>query len=270
MSNLEGCVELSLGKRPPLQFRVDTPEAVLMQAAAVAGRTNALAYVVTANLDHILSLAQDRGFFAAYNRAAARTLDGMPLVWAARKCSNRTVNRITGHDLLKCLLRPRNAERIFLLCSTTEVGELFTRAAQRLGRCPEDLAFIAPPHGFERRPVQTEVIIDAILQHRATHLVLGVGAPKSEVWCYANANKLTGIVAICVGDAVNVFAGATKRAPVFLQRAGLEWLFRLMHDPKRLARRYLLRSWVGLFVLAQTSISSSPQAPVGSIGRSTP
>jgi N-acetylglucosaminyldiphosphoundecaprenol N-acetyl-beta-D-mannosaminyltransferase len=66
-----------------------------------------------------------------------------------------------------------------------------------------------------------------------------------------NAARLPGVLALCVGEAVSVFAGCRSRAPAFIQRAGLEWLFRLLHEPRRLAWRYLVRSWTGLLVLAK-------------------
>jgi N-acetylglucosaminyldiphosphoundecaprenol N-acetyl-beta-D-mannosaminyltransferase len=234
----------------PLGFQVDTPEAVVGHATGVATRTNMLAYVVTANLDHVATLARSQTFVEAYKGAAARTLDGMPLVWVARRKGERTARRITGHDLLECVIKRSDAcTRLFALCATKAIGERFQSVAQNRGLHPEQVGFVVPPIGFEHDPEQTARILEAIVQHGTTHLILGIGAPKSEIWCHMNASRLPGVLALCVGEAVSVFAGCASRAPAFMQRSGLEWLFRLLHEPRRLAWRYLVRSWTGLLVL---------------------
>src|SRR5215217_7630058 len=123
----------------PFAFRVDSAEAVIDSLESTARDATALAYVVTANLDHFASLARCGKFVSAYREAAARTLDGAPLVWAGRYKSGRPVSRITGHDLLQAVFtrdRARSA-RLFLIAATREVGQRFTERLQALGYLAE-------------------------------------------------------------------------------------------------------------------------------------
>jgi N-acetylglucosaminyldiphosphoundecaprenol N-acetyl-beta-D-mannosaminyltransferase len=248
------CNEVQLGFNlpTPLTFRIDSASAIIRDAERAACDPPHLAYVVTANLDHLAILSKDAQFVAAYESAIARALDGMPLVWAARYKTGSNAVRITGHDLLQAIFIDRRAHsaRVFVLCATRDCGERLLQKVSSIGIQPDRLAYYSPPYGFESDMDQRRSILEAIRRHATTHLILGVGAPKSEVWCMNNVAELPGIVAVCVGDAVNVFAGIKRRAPAPMQQIGLEWLFRLAQEPKRLSHRYLVRSWLGVSMIA--------------------
>lgn len=253
--------EVALGKTwrqelgSPLYFRcsADSADAIVRELSEKACDSEALLYVATANLDHMRMLAQRQDFRRAYHVAAARTLDGMPLVWAARLRRRKRLNRVTGHDILEAQLRFAHAERhrFYVLCKDGETGEALTGKLQARGFMRERIRYFVPPFGFESSPEVTKLIIADIHAHETTHLIMGVGAPKSELWCHDNASRLPGVVAFCIGDAVSVSAGVRKRAPKALQRLGLEWAFRFAQEPRRLFMRYFVHSWVGLRALAR-------------------
>ena len=214
--------------------------------AAVAGLpADRPRMIVTANVDHIVRLAEDAAFRGAYDRAAARTLDGMPLVWLARRRTRRPVERVTGHDLLACVLAdpPPFAARVFLVSSRQEVADAVAtrlRAAELPGGA---VASAVPPFGFEDDPAYSLALAARIRAHGTTLLVMGVGAPKSEIWIDRQAPSLGSPVVFCVGDALAVAGGCMPRAPLLVQRLGLEWAFRFLLAPRRLFHRYFVKSW---------------------------
>lgn len=226
-----------------LTFVGDSPAEIL--AAVEARRSDRPRQIVTANVDHVVTLSENAGFREAYAGAAARTLDGMPLVWLSRLRAAPRLARVTGHDLLAVVLeRPApDDERVFLVSPSLDAA---LTVAQRLaagGMSPGRIAFDVPPHGFERDEATSRDLAARIRAHGTTLLIMGVGAPKSEIWVHRRGAALGSPVVLDVGEALNVAAGLVPRAPAALQRLGLEWLFRFATQPRRLFGRYFVRSW---------------------------
>lgn len=226
-----------------MAFRVDSAEAILRSVAAAPATAPRL--ITTANVDHTVVLSQDPAFRAAYAGATVRTLDGTPLVWLARLLGARAARRITGHDLLAAALSaaPAPNDRIFLIVAEEEVGTRMRALLARIGHPASAVAVTVPPFGFEHDAAFGRTLAQRIREHGTTLLVMGVGAPKSEVWVSRQGAAIGGPVVLSVGEALNVAAGLVPRAPVLMQRIGLEWLFRFLLAPRRLFRRYFLRSW---------------------------
>lgn len=224
--------------------------AVEVLAAAVAGPATHPRLVVTANMDHVITLSENRAFRKAYESAAARTLDGMPLLWLARLLGERDARRITGHDLLSAALcEPwRPGRRIYFVCATEQVAETLARRMMAAGFPAEAIATTVPPMGFEHDTAYGDALAARVRAHATTLLVLGVGAPRSEIWVERQGAALGAPLVLAVGDAVTVAAGLAPRAPAILQRLGLEWFFRFAHAPRRLFRRYFVRSWKFLWL----------------------
>ncbi|WP_375463400.1 WecB/TagA/CpsF family glycosyltransferase [uncultured Methylobacterium sp.] len=231
-------------------------------AAAAARPKTGPRLVVTANVDHIVLLSQDAAFRAAYAGAAARTLDGTPLVWLARLRGHPAV-RVTGHDLLAsaCFERPAAGQRIFLVCARENVAQAMRHRLVQSGVGPGSIATCVPPYGFDRDAAYGQALAARILAHGTTLLVMGVGAPRSEIWVDRQGAALGAPVVLAVGDALGVAAGLVPRAPVLLQRAGLEWAFRFAHAPRRLFRRYFVRSWRFLGLAAREVSDGSSRMP---------
>ncbi len=226
-------------------LRFHTGNAAATVAAVAARRDDGPRMIVTANVDHIVQLSENAGFRGAYARAAARTLDGMPLVWLARTAFRQPVHRVTGHDLLACVLADPNAlaRRIFFVSSRQDAADSLAARLRAEGLPPGAVASEVPPFGFDTDPDYSRALAERIRAHGTTLLVLGVGAPKSEIWVDRQGPALGNPVVLCVGDALNVAAGCLPRAPGLMQCLGLEWVFRFLQAPRRLFRRYFIKSW---------------------------
>ena len=231
-------------------FSTAEPADILAAAAAQPGSRPRL--IVTANVDHIVILSGNAAFRKAYGDAALRTLDGTPLVWLARLSGWRNVRRVTGHDLLAAVLaQPQPLERkVFLVASSDAVGERIAACFVAAGLPRDAVRTVTPSFGFEADDVYSHELAGRVRAHGTSLLVMGVGAPKSEIWVDRHAAELGDPIVLAVGEALNVAAGLVPRAPLPMQRLGLEWLFRFAHAPRRLFSRYFLRSWRFLWIVA--------------------
>ncbi|MCJ2071595.1 WecB/TagA/CpsF family glycosyltransferase [Methylobacterium sp. J-030] len=238
-----------------LRFSTGSAESIV--AAVAARRDDGLRMIVTANVDHIVQLSADAAFRGAYDRAAARTLDGMPLVWLARAACRRPVHRVTGHDLLACVLAdpPPFAQRIFLVSARQDAADALTARLRAEGLPEGAVTSAVPPYGFEADRDYSRDLATRIRAHGTTLLVMGVGAPKSEIWIDRHRSELGDPVVFCVGDALNVAAGYLTRAPSLMQHLGLEWVFRFLQAPRRLFRRYFIKSWRFIGIVARDRLA---------------
>ncbi len=226
-------------------------------AAALAQPATHPRLVVTANMDHIITLSEMPAFRKAYDGAAARTLDGMPLLWLARLRGEHAPRRVTGHDLLAAALSgPWHAgRRVYLVCATEQIAAALTGRLVDVDIPSEAIATTVPPFGFEQDAAYSAALAARVRAHGTTLLILGVGAPRSEIWVDSQGAALGAPLVLAVGDAVNVAAGLATRAPPFMQHTGLEWLFRFARAPRRLFRRYFIRSWKFLWLVSRELLS---------------
>lgn len=196
-------------------------------------------YICFTNVHAVVSGRQHPEFQAATNRSFLSLADGKPVYWLARIQGNRHVGHVPGPDFMLAALRRFPDRRHFFYGSTPEVlGRL---SAQLQAAIPglQVCGTLSPPF----RPL-TEADVES---HRATirdcgaELVwVGLGAPKQELWMAANATALAPAILFGVGAAFDFHAGVTRRAPEPMRRLGLEWLFRLASEPRRLWKRYLV------------------------------
>lgn len=218
-----------------LQQAVDHIEEWLWEGPA------ACRYVVTPNLDHAVLLKERDDLREAYRSAGLIIADGMPMVWASRLTGTGLKERVAGSDLVPALLgRPSRGRklRVFLLGAAPGVAE---RAANNIHeRFPnvEVAGTCAPDLGFEHRPSDNAEIVRRINEVETDLLVVGLGAPKQELWIHKNAPTLRARAAICAGATIDFMAGHRQRAPRWMQRTGTEWLYRALSEPRRLIPRY--------------------------------
>jgi N-acetylglucosaminyldiphosphoundecaprenol N-acetyl-beta-D-mannosaminyltransferase len=204
-------------------------------------------YVVTPNVDHTVMLQHDVGLRTAYKDANLVLADGFPVVLASRLLGKALPERVTGSDLVPALFDaadPARPLRTFLLGAAPGVAEI---AADRIHAQWPDVRVVdvySPPKGFEHDDVEIARILNRVRSARPDVLVVGFGAPKQELWVHRHRNELEASVALCVGATIDFLAGAQSRAPQWMQRAGLEWLFRLLTEPRRLLRRYARDAWI--------------------------
>jgi len=227
---------------------LDGATRVIIQAVARRSR----GYVVTPNVHHIVLLQHDTVFRAAYDAAALRLPDGMPLVWASRMLGHPLRARVTGSDLLPSICREAAAQgsSVYFAGGRTGVAE---RAATRLAARYPGLRIAgthAPPDRFAGDERAAEDMAAGIARARPDIVFVGLGAPAQERWIHRYWEGLGATVAICCGAAIDYAAGAAARAPTWMHAAGLEWLWRLGHDPRRLWRRYLVHdaAFCGIFL----------------------
>jgi N-acetylglucosaminyldiphosphoundecaprenol N-acetyl-beta-D-mannosaminyltransferase len=201
--------------------------------------------IVTSNVDHVVCLRRNEDFRAAYGSAFIVTADGMPVFLYARLRGTRIRRRAPGSDLIAILIDRFDCtrHRPFFVCANAGVAEALSDRLSWRGFAPGCAAFAAPPFGFEDDEAYSRDLGNRIRGHGTTHLVLGVGAPKSEVWAHRHRPLIGSCYVLPVGAGLEYAVDLKRRAPAVLRRVGLEWAWRLVLEPKRLFRRYAIDSW---------------------------
>lgn len=200
------------------------------------------AYVTTANAQHILLWQQDPGFRAAYAQAHLVVADGVSLLWAAKLLGTPLRGRVNGTDLFValCGAAAEAGRSVYFLGGRPGAAQM---AADRLRTTHPALVVTGidcPPHGFEVDDALDGAVLARIEQAAPDLLFVGLGAPKQERWIHRHAIQLGGMVCVGIGGSFELVAGMLPRSPGWMQRSGLEWLWRLAQEPGRLGRRYLL------------------------------
>ena len=224
----------------------------------------AVSLVVTPNVDHVVQLRRDGAFRRAYGRAASVLCDGAPVVAYARLHAHKP-SRITGCDLLEDLMRrdwPPDQRAFFVVDSLATARAV--RAWSR-ERDPGRVAVAVPPPGFIDNSAYCAALADRVAAHRATLLIMGVGAPRSEIFVDRHRDRLPPCWALCVGQAVKISLGLVRRAPAPMRALCLEWSWRLWQEPRRLGRRYATDAF--LFLLAVVEDLVAPTRTFGTVDR---
>ncbi len=198
--------------------------------------------VFTANTEAIVLMRSNEEFRNAYSAADYVLADGMPLVWFSRLICVALPERVTGSDLLPeiCRMAEKKSLKVFFLGGTPEVTPKAVENLQKRFPALQVVGIATPWIDLSDGESVSSDLVESINQSGADILFVGFGAPKQEVWITRNRKRLkTGIV-LAVGGTFDFLAGKTIRAPLWMQRSGLEWLWRLLHEPKRLWKRYLI------------------------------
>lgn len=204
-------------------------------------------YVVTPNVDHVVVYQEHAALRNAYAGASLVLADGFPVAVAARLLGKPLPGRVPGSDLVPALLAAARLDRplrVYLLGAGPGVAE---RAATKIHhRWPAVTVAgtYSPPLGFERDEAENERILARIAEARVDLLVIGLGAPKQELWVSAWRDRIQAAAAVCAGATIDFLAGEKRRAPVWMRVTGLEWFHRLCSEPRRLARRYARDAWI--------------------------
>jgi N-acetylglucosaminyldiphosphoundecaprenol N-acetyl-beta-D-mannosaminyltransferase len=207
----------------------------------IRNRDGRFRFVVTPNVQHSVVLQKRSDFRQAYSQAAMVVADGMPVVLASRLLGRPLPERVNGTILTYELFGAATPERpfgVYLLGAGPGVAE---RAAVRLrDRWPacEVVGTYSPPLGFERDLSECRKIVDQINAVSPDILVIGLGAPKQELFAARHQHELSAGVGLCVGATIDFLAGEKPLAPRWMANNGLEWLHRVVSEPRRLARRY--------------------------------
>ncbi len=178
---------------------------------------------------------------AALNGAGWVTPDGMPVVWALRLMGAATVGRVYGPDLMWALteLSAQRGYAQFYLGGAPGVADQLAQVMQARFPGLKVAGAFCPPFR-ELTPVEEETMIEQVNASGAHLVWVGLGSPKQDLWMARYRPRLTPPLLIGVGAAFDFFTGRQPQAPRWMQTNGLEWLFRLMSEPRRLWRRYLV------------------------------
>jgi N-acetylglucosaminyldiphosphoundecaprenol N-acetyl-beta-D-mannosaminyltransferase len=212
-------------------------------------------YVCVTGVHGVMESQRDAALQGIHNAAGLVTPDGMPLVWLSRLKGQPSVERVYGPDLMleACVHSVSRGYRHFFYGGADGVAE---RLADRLrARVPGlTVAGTATPP-FRLLSAAEDAEVERRINDARPNIVwVGLSTPKQERWMHAHVGRLNAQVLIGVGAAFDFHAGLKKQAPRWMQRSGLEWLFRLLTEPRRLWRRYLVNNpWFLWSVALQTS-----------------
>jgi N-acetylglucosaminyldiphosphoundecaprenol N-acetyl-beta-D-mannosaminyltransferase len=216
-------------------------QAVGQILAWVADSSERCRFVVTPNVDHIVMLQHHAELRAAYEDAGMVLADGTPVLWSAQLLNRPLPQRVAGSDLVPSLFTAIPHDRplsIFLLGAAPGVAERAAANIRRRWPAVQIVGIHSPPLGFERSEQDTAEILRRVDAARPDVLIVGLGAPKQELWVHQHRGELRAKVALCVGATIDFLAGERNRAPLWMRHAGLEWLYRVLGEPRRLAARY--------------------------------
>lgn len=226
---------------PPRSYEFELDAYGLDGFAQVAARFSPrrFGYVVTPNVDHLIRLHDSEQFRRLYRAAAYVLLDSRLLARLLRLFRRQVIPVCTGSDLTRVLFERviRPGDRIVLVGASRQQADSLR---QRYGL--DALAHHNPPMGFIRDPQEVERCLQFVEARSPFRFcLLAVGSPQQEVLAHAlqQRGRARGL-ALCVGASIDFLTGAERRAPEWMQQAGLEWAYRMAQNPRRLAQRYLL------------------------------
>jgi N-acetylglucosaminyldiphosphoundecaprenol N-acetyl-beta-D-mannosaminyltransferase len=198
-------------------------------------------YVCIAPVSTIVDCQSDSEYREVINRSGMTTPDGMPLVWIGRSRGKKDMSRTYGPDLMLSLAEYGldKGFRHFFYGGTSATNELLiSRVKAKFPRI--NIVGSYAPGMLKLKEKEQRGVIETINSAKPDVLWVGLGSPKQDYWMSLHRLDLSAPVLIGVGAAFDFLAGVKKQAPKWMQKFGLEWLFRLMCEPKRLWRRYLI------------------------------
>lgn len=204
-----------------------------------AGRRS---YIVTANVDHICRYQTDSAFRDAYENAGTVVCDGKPLIWMSRLLGPPLREKLSGSDLVVALSEFAANEGLSVFLFGAADGVAAQAAANLRRRFPalRVAGVYSPPMGFYSDDGKNEDAVRTISETAPDICFVALGSPQQELWMNRFYQACNTRVMIGIGASFDFLAGRVKRAPRWMQKAGLEWMWRLYQEPRRLWRRYLV------------------------------
>ena len=213
-------------------------------------RCKTLGYVCIANVHTTMLALRDQQFRQALDGAAAVVADGVPVLWRVRAAGHLTIGRVHGADLVEATCRAgidQGLRHGFFGGADGVAEDMVSNLRQRYPAL--QIAGAWNPGEIQRGQRSPAFLIDAINGSRCDILWVGLGAPKQEIWMAQHRPQLQVPAVAAVGQAFDIIAGRTSRAPDWMGRHGLEWLYRLARNPRRLSQRYLIYNSLFLWYL---------------------
>jgi len=203
---------------------------------------------VVVNVGKLINMRHDEGLRKSVDHCDIINIDGMGVVWGARLMGHDVPERVAGIDLFHNLLEyaADSGRKVFLLGARQEVIE---RTAEEVQRRYPALQLAGFHHGYFWDDEQS--MVEAIAASGAEMLFVAITSPKKEQFIDRWRDRLGVKFAMGVGGTFDIVAGKTRRAPLWMQKAGLEWLYRVLQEPGRMWRRYLVTNSKYIFLLLQ-------------------
>jgi N-acetylglucosaminyldiphosphoundecaprenol N-acetyl-beta-D-mannosaminyltransferase len=219
------------------------------------GKARVPAFVCFANVHMTIEAYSSPVFANSTNHASLVLADGMPLVSAFKSLYGRSIDRVAGMDVLPDLIARAEKDRlkIFFFGTTDEVlTKIRTRIMREHPRSTV-VGLFSPPFGSSLdNPTHIKMINDS----GANLVFVALGCPKQEKWMANHSGEINAVL-LGVGGAFPLYAGETKRAPEFMRRNNLEWVYRLSQEPTRLFRRYLITNSMFIYLMAKAKIKKA-------------
>jgi len=240
--------------------RLDMDQTIVRVERIIAAGAPAQHYALSPTT--LVALHEDAGLREIALRSPLVSADGWGIVWTSRWFGDPLPERVTGLDLMERLLdlSQTTGYRSFILGATEAVlARAIANIESRYPKAP----IAGFHHGYFARTDEDRVV-RLIRDSRADMLFVAMSSPQKEYWIDSHAAELGVPFISPVGGGVDIIAGVTRRAPVFIQRSGLEWLFRVVQEPRRLARRFFVGNMKFAGLLAKevlTRIAGRPASP---------
>jgi N-acetylglucosaminyldiphosphoundecaprenol N-acetyl-beta-D-mannosaminyltransferase len=209
--------------------------------------------VFTPNVDHVVQASENARMRAAYGRASLSLVDGTPLLWAARLFGETLPEKVTGADFVPPLLSlaAERGWRVYFLGGAPGVAEAARNKLRERLPLLQVVGVDESRIDVDESPEQRKGVVEAIRAAHPQLVFVALGAPKQEIWIDQVGEALRPAVFLGIGASLDFVAGVVPRAPRWMSDAGLEWIFRLSREPRRLWRRYLVRDPKFLVVMAR-------------------
>ena len=205
-------------------------------------KSRKIGHVMTPNVDQIIRVERDEYFKEICDNAELLLVDGTPLMWISKLYKKPIKEKICGSDLVPelCGVAAQKGYSVFLLGAAEGVA---AKAAENLKHKYPGLKIAgvySPPYGFEKDAKEIEKINKMLFESKADMLFVGMGVPKQDIFIYENMHKYQIPMSFSIGATIDFEAGVQKRAPRWMNRVGLEWLYRFLQEPKRMFKRYFV------------------------------
>jgi len=225
---------------------------------SVANETDRLNIVYTPNVHHVYLYRTNQEFQNAYDNCTFSLIDGIPIIWAHRFFKKTKLEKISGSDIFTALFPKIIDEnlKVLLLGGAPGVAERAARTLAGNRFSNEQFHYLSPPFDFDKNENENEQVIRFINNIEPNIVFVALGAPKGELWISRNSNRIRCNVVISVGGSFDFIAGTQKRAPPWMQKRGLEWFYRLLSNPRRLWKRYLLTNSFFIYLCFMEAIKT--------------
>lgn len=204
-------------------------------------------HLVLVNAAKIVKSRHDPELAQIINSADLVGADGVPIIWTSRLLGDPLPGRVNGTDLMERLIELATCKqyKVYMLGATQAVIQ---KAAQNFQQQYPNLQLVGFRNGYFNSLDEELQVVEEIRKTKADILLVGMGTPMKEKWVRKHINRLNVPVIHGVGGSFDIYGGTTKRAPKWMQKAGLEWLYRTLQEPRRMWKRYLTTNTIFIFL----------------------